>query len=428
MKGLKYIDMKVFKFGGASVKDPEAIVNLGNILEHYKTEPVIVVVSAMGKTTNALEAILDASFHKNAFLQLLDQLINYHTSIINTLMPGEAKGLNDEVIRLFAAITEDVKPLNAENYNRIYDQVISKGELASSTIVNAYLNYIGRKSNWVDARRYLRTDSTFREGKVDWEFTCSRITALFPSLLEHNIVVTQGFIGADVNGNTTTLGREGSDFTAAIIGSCLEVSEVVIWKDVDGILSADPKRIPFAKKYNELPYQEAAEMAYYGASVIHPKTIKPLANKAIPLWVRPFNAISAVGTCIHNCNVQNLEAAIIFKPNQCLISFRVKDFTFINENNFSHIFHVLDALNIKINVMQNSATSFSICVDNQDYKIKKLLETLQKDFDVFYNENLELITVKNYTEALVNEISAQQTILLEQRTRNNYQIVVRVAG
>ncbi len=419
--------MKVFKFGGASVKDPDAIVNLGRIMDFYKDVPVVVVVSAMGKTTNALEAILEAAFDEKPYLDLLNKLIAYHQQIIDVLMPGE-HFLNEEIETLYASITKDVLTLEADNYNRIYDSVISRGELASSIIVNAYLNYTGRKSNWVDARAFLRTDSTFREGKVDWEFTCSKLTSLFPSLLENNMAVTQGFIGCDVNGNTTTLGREGSDFTAAIIGSCLEVSEVVIWKDVDGILSADPKRIAFAKKYNELPYQEAAEMAYYGASVIHPKTIKPLANKAIPLWVRPFNAISAVGTCIHNCNVQNLEAAIIFKPNQCLLSFRVKDFTFINENNFSHIFHVLDALNIKINVMQNSATSFSICVDNQDYKIKKLLETLQKDFDVFYNENLELITVKNYTEALVNKISAQQTILLEQRTRNNYQIVVRVAG
>lgn len=420
--------MKVFKFGGASVKDPEAIVNLAHIMDHYKNERVVVVVSAMGKTTNALEAILDSAFHQKPFLQLLDQLINYHTSIINTLIPGEAKHLNEEIIRLYSSIAEEMKPLKAENYNRIYDLVISKGELASSTIINAYLNYTGRKSNWVDARKFLRTDSTFREGKVDWEFTCSKIAALFPSLLESNVAVTQGFIGADVNGNTSTLGREGSDFTAAIIGSCLEVAEVVIWKDVDGILNADPKRIPTAKKYNELPYQEAAEMAYYGASVIHPKTIKPLANKSIPLWVRPFNAISAVGTCIHSCVVANLEPAIIFKPNQCLISFRVKDFTFINEKNLSQIFHVLDALNIKINVMQNSAISFSICVDNQDYKIKKLLETLQNEFDIFYNEHLELITIKNYTEALVQEISARQTILLEQRTRNNYQIVVRAAG
>lgn len=417
--------MKVFKFGGASVKDPEAIVNLGRIMDYYKDESVVVVVSAMGKTTNALEAILDSAFHKKSFLQLLDQLISYHISIINTLMPGEGQSLKEEIEMLYASISVDVQALEAENYNRVYDVVISKGELASSTIVNAYLNYVGRKSNWVDARKFLRTDSTFREGKVDWEYTCSKIAALFPPLLENNIVVTQGFIGGDVNSNTITLGREGSDFTAAIIGSCLNVSEVVIWKDVDGILNADPKRIAFAKKYHELPYQEAAEMAYYGASVIHPKTIKPLANKSIPLWVRPFNDIAASGTRIHNCTVSNLEPALIFKPNQCLISFRVKDFTFIDEKNMSQIFHVLDALNIKINVMQNSAISFSICVDNQDYKIQSLLDTLNRNFRIYYNVDLELITVKNYTEEIVNEVNDSKTILLEQRTRNNYQIVVK---
>jgi len=417
--------MKVFKFGGASVKDPEAIVNLVRIMDNFRNEPIIIVVSAMGKTTNALEAILEAAYNKQSIQQLLDQLIDYHTDIISQLMSAAGESLVEEIKTLYNAIANDVETLDATNYNRIYDLVISKGEIASSTIINAYLNHKGRNSNWVDARKYLRTDSTFREGKVDWEFTCSKITALFPPLLQTNVAVTQGFIGGDVNGNTTTLGREGSDFTAAIIGSCLEVSEVVIWKDVDGILNADPKRINSAIKYNELPYQEAAEMAYYGASVIHPKTIKPLATKGIPLWVRPFNDISASGTCIHDCHVPDLEPAIIFKANQCLISFRVKDFTFINERNLSQIFQVLDALNIKINVMQNSAISFSVCVDNQNYKIKNLLEILRKEFDIYYNENLELITIKNYSEAIVKEISFKKSILLEQRTRNNYQIVVK---
>lgn len=421
--------MKVFKFGGASVKDATAIINLVNIMDHFRTEPIVIVVSAMGKTTNALEEILEAAYKELPYTTLLQNILAYHKSIMSGLfLPDEMENIFYQVENLFNSFTIDLENTEGRNYNMVYDQNISKGEIASSLIVNAYLNKTIKKSNWIDARKFIRTDSTFREGKIDWNSTCSNINFLIPPLLDQSLVVTQGFIGADVNGNTTTLGREGSDFTAAIIGNCLNAKEVIIWKDVDGILNADPKRVPSAKKYENLPFQEAAEMAYYGASVIHPKTIKPLANKKIPLWVRPFNDVTALGTCIYDCKVNNLDPAIIFKPNQCLISFRVRDFTFINEKNLSLIFQVLDALNIKINVMQNSAISFSICVDDQDYKIEALLEKLNKEFDIFFNQGLELITLKNYNDDLVREISFEKEILLEQRSRNNFQIVVRVAS
>lgn len=418
--------MKIFKFGGASVKDASAIINLAKIMEHFKAEPIVIVVSAMGKTTNALEAILEAAYKNISFTSLVNDLLAYHKSVINGLfLPEEIEELFLQIEHLYNSIIIDLKKPEETNYNMVYDQIISKGEIASSLIVNAYLNKSDKNSNWIDARKFIRTDSTFREGQIDWDSTCSKINFLIPPLLDHSLLVTQGFIGADINGNTTTLGREGSDYTAAIIGSCLNATEVVIWKDVDGILNADPKKVPNAKKYETLPYQEAAEMAYYGASVIHPKTIKPLANKKIPLWVRPFNDVMASGTCIYDCEFENLEPAIIFKPKQCLISFRVKDFTFINEKKLSLIFHVLDALNMKINVMQNSAISFSICVDDQDYKIDALLQRLNMDFDIFFNQDLELITLKNYNDVLVREISLQKEILLEQRSRNNFQIVVR---
>lgn len=421
--------MKVFKFGGASVKDAAAIVNLTKIMEHFEAEPIVIVVSAMGKTTNALEEILAAAYKGLPYATHLQNLLTYHKSIIDGLfLPKEIENILSQIENLYNSITNDLTKPEEKNYNRVYDQVISKGEIASSLIVNAYLKKSGKKSNWIDARKFIRTDSTFREGKIDWDSTCSKINFLIPTLLDQSLVVTQGFIGADVNGNTTTLGREGSDFTAAIIGSCLNVKEVIIWKDVDGILNADPKKVPNAKKYEILPYQEAAEMAYYGASVIHPKTVKPLANKKIPLWVRPFNDVRASGTCIYDCKIENLDPAIIFKPNQCLISFRVKDYTFINEKNLSLIFHVLDALNIKINVMQNSAISFSICIDDQDYKINALLERLNKEFDIFFNQGLELITLKNYNDVLVSEISIKKEVLLEQRSRNNFQIVVRASS
>ena len=417
--------MDIFKFGGASVKNAAAIKNLTDIVSNYQHKTLVVVISAMGKTTNALEEILNLAYKQKSFKSALEQLIDFHKAIISDLFDTDINSPIREIEALFNEIEGELdKDLHIDTYNVLYDRIISKGELASTKIVQAYFNRVSLKSNWVDARRLIRTDSTFREGRVDWNFTCSRITQQLVPLLEDGIVVTQGFIASDSNENTTTLGREGSDYTAAIFGSCLNADAVTIWKDVDGILNADPKKIKKTIKYAELPYREAAEMTFYGASVIHPKTIKPLANKKIPLWVRPFDNIKASGTCIHDCVVKDLAPSIIFKPNQCLLSFRVKDFTFISERNLSLIFEVLDGLNIKINLMQNSAISFSICVDNQNYKISALIKRLTKHFNIYYNERLELITVKNYTNKQIKEVSTHKRILLEQRTRNNFQIVV----
>lgn len=417
--------MRVFKFGGASVKDAQAIRNLGKILEALKGGPLVVVVSAMGKTTNALEGILKMAFNQEDYEAALEGLIQYHLSVIHALFP-ETEDTAAEINRLFSGIREELDTdLLPKHYGLIYDRVISLGEMAATKIVSAHLNAEGIKAQWKDARQLIKTDSTFREAKVDWVHTCKNIDLELPEILKEQIVVTQGFIGADQYDNPTTLGREGSDYSAAIFAGCLNAKEVVIWKDVPGILNADPKRIKSVEKYAELPYQEAAEMTFYGATVIHPKTIKPLANQKIPLWVRPFDDIGASGTCIHDCQVKHLTPAIIFKPNQCLISFRVKDFTFINERNLSQIFQVVDELNIKVNLMQNSAISFSICVDNHKSKISILVDKLREDFEIYYNDQLQLITIKNYTSPIAEEVSNNREILLEQRTRSNYQIVVK---
>lgn len=416
--------MKVFKFGGASVKDALAIKNLANIVKHYPVGPLLIVVSAMGKTTNALEEILLAAYRGEAYADMMQKLIDYHQSTVRALFLSENSTTTDRINALFGSIPSMLNTaLTKDNFNLLYDKIISLGELASTQIVSDYLNKTGLRCQWMDARELIRTDSTFREANVNWEYTRLNTQRKLKPLLSESLVLTQGFIAADVNNNTTTLGREGSDFSAAIFASCLDASEVVIWKDVEGVLNADPKRMPSAVPYTELPYQEAAEMTYYGATVIHPKTIKPLANKKIPLWVKPFGNLSGKGTCIHDCLPKNLPPAIIFKPNQCLLSFRTKDLSFVDEHHLSQIFQVVDSLNIKLNLMQNSAISFSICID-QNAKVAALLKNLKPYFDIYFNEALELITVKNYDHTTIETISKDKKILLEQRTRNNFQIVV----
>ena len=277
--------------------------------------------------------------------------------------------------------------------------------------------------DWLDARQYIRTNEDFREAKIDWPLTQKRISNL-KTHIQSSAIITQGFIGGTVSGFTSTLGREGSDFTAAILANALDAESLTIWKDVPGVLNADPKRNMTTTKYPLLSYQEAAEMTYYGASVIHPKTIKPLADKNIPLLVRSFDYPKEEGTTIHHCELQNLVPAIIFKTGQTLITFKMQDLDFINEKNLSVIFHILDKLNIKISMMQNSAVSFTVCFDDYPNKLDQLLEYLANDFNIRYNRNLTLITVKNYDQPTIDLISKDKEILVEQKTRNTYQIVV----
>lgn len=413
--------MKVFKFGGASVKNARAIQNVATILTQFSSDPLLIVVSAMGKTTNALEQIVALAQSKKDFKSVLDTIHQYHSQVIEEL------GITDPpFIQLFENQFREIErsaTLPGE-YDHVYDQVVSQGEILSSFILNKYLQAKGLPSEWLDARKYILTDETYREAKVNWVLTKEAVQPL-KEALQKKIIITQGFIGGTIQQTTTTLGREGSDYTAAIFASCLNAKSVTIWKDVPGVMSADPKRLPSAIVFDELPYQEAAEMTYYGASVIHPKTIKPLANANIPLLVKNFDDPTLPGTIIHNCKVDKLPPLIVFKDNQCLISCKVTDYSFINEQQMSSIFETLSQRDVRINVMQNSAITFSFCVDFRDQKILKLIEALSKDFEVYYNTGLTLITIKNYDTATFNEYRTKPGVILEQSSRSTLQVLVR---
>ena len=415
--------MKVFKFGGASVKDTKGVKNVAFILQSFTHIPTVVVVSAMGKTTNALERILNLFRDGADHMPELSTLKHFHASIMDELFPPAHP--------VFASIEQLFKELELSlqkdrNYDEVYDQVVSIGELMSTVIVHHYLIEQKLPSHWVDARDYIVTDTTFREAKVNWEKTCSAVSRLPDLMAKNNFVVTQGFIGKTAEGLTTTLGRDGSDFSAAIFASCLGAESVTIWKDVPGVMNADPKKIPAVTVFDELPFREAAEMTFYGASVIHPKTIKPLATRNIPLYVKNFDDPSLPGTKIHECHIDDLPPLIVFKENQCLLSCKVTDYTFITEDHLRRVFSILTELNIRINVMQNSAISFSFCFDFRESKLKALLTKLKPDFEVYYNTGLTLITVKNYDEEAFDTYRKKPGVLLEQSSRSTLQVLLRM--
>ncbi len=406
--------MKVFKFGGASIKNTDAIKNMAGIIKQHSNESLLVVVSAMGKSTNALEKILEN--RRKADIDYIQEFADFHENICSDLFSKDHPVL-EKVELLMGQLKNSFDP--AINYDEHYDQIVSLGELLSSTIIEAYLSQIGLNTTWVDARNFIQTDNNYRNGIVDWPTTASKIREL-KNVVRDKIVITQGFIAGTETGKTTTLGREGSDFSAAIFAHCLNAQSMTVWKDVPGILNADPKLIVDAELFLEIPYKEAAEMTYYGASVIHPKTIKPLANKGIPLFVKSFDYPDKPGTIIHDCDISTKLPSIIIKENQCLVSLNVLDYTFINEKNLSLIFHELSLLDIKINIMQNSAISFSLVIDYREDKLSELIKTLKDHFDIRYNTGLTLITIKNYKKETIGKYRKNKKILLEQTSRNNY--------
>ena len=418
--------MLVFKFGGASVKDAGGLVNLANVIKRYVGNQLLIVVSAMGKTTNALEKLTDAYIDGNDDRDtIFEDVKKYHYAIIEQLFEPSHTIFN-EVANTFVEIDWIIEDDPHDDYDFIYDQIVSIGELVSTRIVNAYLNKTGIKSQWLDVRGYIHTDNTYREGVVEWDKTCASISQDVPGLLQKSIVVTQGFLGGTSENFTTTLGREGSDYTASIFAACLGAESVTTWKDVPGILNADPKFFSDTIKFDELSYTEAIEMTYYGASVIHPKTIKPLQNAKIPLFVKPFTYPDAPGTVIkENGVVQFLKPVIILKQNQVLLSISAKDYSFISENHLSEIFSMFSKNQVKINMMQTSALSFTVCFDLYEERFKRLLNGLSRDFKVKYNNSLSLITLRHYSAASLKELTAGKTILLEQVSRNTVQMVVR---
>jgi aspartate kinase len=418
--------MHVFKFGGASIKDAISIQNMSEIIGMHNNTPLVIVVSAMGKTTNRLEEIFFKKLRGEGFENELELLKSFHETIVKALFSENSSPAESEVNALFKELDQ---VLNSQQIfkmsDQAYDAVVSFGELLSSRIIAHFLIQEGIPITWIDARDLIQTDNTFREGKIIWETTEAKIIDGISKNLAKTNFITQGFIGKTAEGHTTTLGREGSDFTAAILGASLSAASVTIWKDVPGILNADPKRFDITELYANLSYQEAAEMTYYGASVIHPKTIKPLANKNIPLLVKSFEKPDLEGTLINQGITHELPPTYVIKDNQCLVSFGVKDLTFINEKNLSIIFHILDKLNIKINMMQNSAVSLTICFDHREDKVRELIDMLKNDFKIRFNQNLQLITVKNYSQEAIEKVTGEKEILVEQRTRNTYQIVIK---
>jgi len=418
--------MLVFKFGGASVKDAAGVTNLANVVKQYTDQQLLIVVSAMGKTTNALEKLTKAYMDQaDDMHDIFNEIKEYHYNILAGLFePGHP--VFDEVANTFVEIDWAIEDEPHDSYDFVYDQIVSIGELVSTRIVSAYLNKEGLKSKWLDVRGYVHTDNTYREGIVEWDKTKASIVKDIPALLEKGIVVTQGFLGGTSENFTTTLGREGSDYTASIFAACLGAESVTAWKDVPGILNADPRYFADTVKFDELSYTEAIEMTYYGASVIHPKTIKPLQNARIPLLVKPFTDPSAPGTVIkedgHN---QFVKPVIILKQNQVLLSVSGKDYSFITEDHLSDVFRLFAQNNVKVNVMQTSALSFSVCFDLNEERFEKLLTGLKQDFKVKYNSDLTLITVRHDGINTIKELTEGKTILLEQISRNTIQVVVR---
>ncbi|MEB0249577.1 aspartate kinase, partial [Mucilaginibacter sp. 5B2] len=396
--------MLVFKFGGASVKDAQGVINLGNVVGSYAGNQILVVVSAMGKTTNALERLTNAYFNGTDDMhEIFEEIKEYHYHIVHELF-GENHPVFDDIANTFVEIDWAIEDDPHDDYDFIYDQIVSIGELVSTRIVNAWFNHTGITSKWLDVRGYIHTDNTYREGVVDWDKTRAAIQKDIPAMLNNGVVVTQGFLGGTSENFTTTLGREGSDYTASIIAACLDAESVTTWKDVPGILNADPKYFANTIKFDELSYQEAIEMTYYGASVIHPKTIKPLQNARIPLLVKPFTDPNAPGTVIKEGAVNKFEKpVIIVKQNQVLLSLSANDYSFISESHLSEIFGLFAQHHVKVNMMQTSALSFTACIDYAADKFEKLLQTLKESFKVKYNNELTLLTLRHYTNSAVDE-------------------------
>lgn len=421
--------MLVFKFGGASVKNAEAIQNVSKILSLYATEKRLVVISAMGKTTNALEEIVQALWDKNVstYKYLVEETYNFHLKILNQLFKEHHYAVHQEVESVFDFLRNKIDQPISDNFDFEYDQIVSLGEILSTLIVDAYLREEGHLSFWADARKLIRTDRQYRDSNVDWTKTQELIDErLLPLYKSAKLVVTQGFIGHTSEGFTTTLGREGSDYTAGILAYCTDAKSVTIWKDVPGMLNADPKWFENTIKLEQISFKEAIELAYYGASVIHPKTIKPLQNKQISLYVKSFIDPSAAGTVIQSSmDYDHLIPSFIFKLEQVLFSITPKDFSFIVEENLSDIFETLSKSGIKINLMQNSALSFSFAVDQNKINIDKVLDLFKDKYEVKFNANLELITIRHYDDATITKMIHNKTVLIEQKTRQTVRFLAR---
>jgi aspartate kinase len=416
--------MRIFKFGGASVKDADGVKNLAHVLEQVGFENTLLVISAMGKTTNALEVVIRNYFDKSNELNAsLQEVRKYHNQILMDLFDNEEHEVFYEVTSLLDDLEYFIRSNKSPNYNFVYDQVISFGELVSTTIVSFYLKEVGIKNNWIDVRNFIKTDTNYRDANVDWEQTQ---TLIKKGVKKNTLNITQGFIGSDENNFTTTLGREGSDYTAAIFAYCLSAESVTIWKDVPGVLNADPRYFENAILLNQISYREAIELAFYGASVIHPKTLQPLQRKEIPLYVKSFVNPLLAGTSVSKgADLEPHVPCFIVKKNQLLISLSSLDFSFIMEEHISEVFALFHQYKVKVNLIQNSAISFSVCIEDKFNNFEELRKILAKKFKVSYNENVSLYTIRHFDEKSTAIVETNKTVLLKQISRETLQIITK---
>ena len=416
--------MRIFKFGGASVKDADGIRNVHNVLQTVGFEDVLLVVSAMGKTTNALEVVIKNYFDKSPELQSsIQEVKKYHNQILLDLFEDDKNAVFKDVNSLFAELDHFVSQNKSPNYNFVYDQIVSFGELISTTIISHYMGFKGIKTQWIDVRTLIKTDANYRDANVNWDATQKLISK---NVKKKILNVTQGFLGSDENNFTTTLGREGSDYTAAIFAYCLNAESVTIWKDVPGVMNADPRYFENAKLLNQISYREAIELAFYGATVIHPKTLQPLQKKEIPLFVKSFINPTLPGTSVSKgADLDPKLPCFILKKNQLLLSLSSIDFSFIMEENISEIFSLLHDYKMKVSLIQNSAISFSVCIDDKFGNFNTLKSILSKKFKISHNENVSLFTIRHFDEKAAQIVEKNKVVLLKQVSRETMQIITK---
>ena len=420
--------MKVFKFGGASVSSTERIQQVAHILKSYQGEELLIVISAMGKTTNALEKVVESFYDnkKDEALHLFEAIKHSHLTTAKYLLVKNFNETLEQLTNFFTEVEWLLHDKPVQGFDYYYDQVVCIGELLSTVIVSAYLNEAGFPNHWIDVRDIIRTDDNFRDANIDWQYSSEKVdSVVLPLLKENKVIVTQGFIGSTDENESTTLGREGSDYTAAVFANLLNAEGQYIWKDVEGVMNADPKLFPDAQLLSELNYDEVIEMAYYGAQVIHPKTIKPLQNKGIPLYVKCFLNKDLPGTVIHKKSLKGLPPIVVLKQNQALILLHSKDFSFVGEKHVADLYQLLADTKIKPNLMQTGAVTIQICLDNQTEKIENLALAAAGIFDVQVEKGLTLLTIRHYTEAILQQMIAGKTVELLQQTPETVQVVLK---
>ncbi|WP_396173979.1 aspartate kinase [Flavobacterium sp.] len=416
--------MRIFKFGGASVKDANGVKNVFHVLETVGYDNVLLVISAMGKTTNALEVVIKNYFEKSNELQeSIQEVKKYHLQIVLELFEDDKNDVYKAVNQHFDDMEYFLSHNKSPNYNFVYDQIVSFGELISTTIVSHYFNFRGMKNNWLDVRNFIKTDTSYRDATVDWELTKELISK---NVKRKTLNITQGFLGSDPNNFTTTLGREGSDYTAAIFAFCLNAESVTIWKDVPGVLNADPRYFENAILLNQISYREAIELAFYGATVIHPKTLQPLQRKEIPLFVKSFINPLLPGTSVSKgADLVPQTPCFIVKKNQLLISLSSIDFSFIMEEHISEIFGLFHQNQIKVSLIQNSAISFTVCVEDKYERFNELKSLLSKRFQISWHENVSLYTIRHFDAKAVTLVETDKSVLAKQILGDTIQIVTK---